>query len=454
MTFRLFLKDIEQLAEILVISHQSSGKTVAITRNKNIWVNLSAKSTINEWSPEHKIVQKAFLDVVGSGDGGKLGAFMAISLIRSLAKHKHGGHPDLTQEVLSYQDEIISQIRARSKESGFNEISSLAQEDINFSDRLAEAVLLGGVETHISLEKYEGTGVEVIESESFISDARCLHLSDQINLKGAMFAFHLHHLTDFEQVRPILEEMGAFQDRPLILIAPMMRGSALATLKRNRDEGVVEAYGVEVPLITWGKGWLEDVASFTGGKVYDPTLEKFTPQHFGSAQEVTLKEKEIIIDPYDDHAEATSKRVEQLLHEANTTPHAHTQDLWRKRASSLSGSLIRVKIGGVTEGEARLRRNKAEKHLISMVSMARHGYIEGAIPTLSDMKGLHPIVDRALLAPLRVVAMNRNLVNLDDALKSSPKLYEPFPTERLISLVRSSFSIATTLCSVGHIVRK
>ena len=114
MSFRLFIPDIEEVSALLVISHASSGKTIAVCRNGKVFNNLSAKSTINQWTP--KWVQKAFLDLVGEGDGGKLGCFLAISLIRSLAKYKHGGHPDLTREVLSHLLEIEDQIISRSRD--------------------------------------------------------------------------------------------------------------------------------------------------------------------------------------------------------------------------------------------------------------------------------------------------------------------------------------------------
>ena len=228
----------------------------------------------------------------------------------------------------------------------------------------------------------------------------------------------------------------------------------LATLKRNREEGVVEAYAIEAPLVTWGKGWLEDVGAFTGATLFDPYLySEFKLEFFGSAREITLKQGEMIIEPYDDHAEVTGRRIEQLLYEANNSPHSHTQDLWRKRASMLGGTLIRVKVGGVTEAEARLKRSKTEKALLNMNLMLKNGYVDGAIPILANIQGIHPIVDRALISPLRVVGMNKNTVNLDSVLSSYNCLYEPFPTERLLNLVRSSFSVATTLCSVAKIIR-
>lgn len=454
MSFRQMIPDIEEISALLVLSHASSGKSIAITRNNQHFSNLSAKSTLNEWSPCHKLVQTALLDVVGSGDGGKLGAFITISLIRSLAKHKHGGHPDLTKEVLSHLDKVVDLISSRAEHSEKHHLVSVG-EGLDFADQLADAVFLGGAETHISLERYEGTGCEVVESESLLTEARPLHISEQVSLKGAMVALLPIRASSFNDVAQPLELMGTFPNRPLVIIAPMMRGEALATIKRNRDGGVVEAYGIEAPLVTWGKGWLEDIGAFTGGTLYDPLFySEFEPHMFGSAREITLKHGEMIIDPYDDHAEVTAERISQLLHEANNSPHSHTQDLWRKRAASLGGTLIRVKVGGTTEAEARLHRNKAEKAMLSMGMMLRSGHVKGAIPTLSEIQGIHPIIDRALVAPLRVVAINRNLNTLDQAKSCSPLLYEPFPLERLISLVRSSFSVATMICSVARIINK
>lgn len=453
MSFRLFIPDIEEISALLVCSHASSGKSVLLSRHGQVFTNLSAKSTLNEWTPLHRVVQKGLLDVVGDGDGGKLGCFLTISLIRSLALHKHGGHPDLTREIQECLPQVLNAIRARSLPSQKEHLVTLGKE-LEFADDLAEAVSLSGAETHISLEKYDGVGCEVIESESYHSEARPLHLDEQVTLKGAMVALLPIRASRFSDVSEALELMGTFPSRPLVIIAPMMRGEALATIKRNREEGVVEAYGVEAPLVTWGKGWLEDVASFTGATIYDKDIfPEFKTDFFGSALEITLKQDELIIDPYDDHAELTAQRIEQLLREAETSPHTHTQDLWRKRASMLGGTLVRVKVGGTTEAEARLNRGRAEKALTSMSTMMRGGYVEGAVNTLSEIQGIHPIIDRALLAPLRVVSLNKVTPSLTQTLHENPCLKDPFPTERLTDLVTRSFSVATTLCSVARVIQ-
>jgi hypothetical protein len=112
-----------------------------------------------------------------------------------------------------------------------------------------------------------------------------------------------------------------------------------------------------------------------------------------------------------------------------------------------------VKVGGVTEGEARLKRSRTEKALLNMNLMLKNGYVNGSIPILASIQGIHPIIDKALISPLRVVGINKNTTNLETILNTYKCLYEPFPTERLLYLVRSSFSVATTLCSVAKIVR-
>ena len=58
MSFRLFIPDIEEVSALLVISHASSGKTIAVCRNGKVFNNLSAKSTINQWTPKYRVVQR------------------------------------------------------------------------------------------------------------------------------------------------------------------------------------------------------------------------------------------------------------------------------------------------------------------------------------------------------------------------------------------------------------
>lgn len=453
MSFTLLIPSIKEISTLLAISHASNNKTVLIERNGKVWANLSAKSTINQWNTRHKIIQKSFLDIVGQGDGGKLGCFIATSILLSLAKIDFQERRKNIEEIKSELPNILAQIKEMSQPSTDKEMLHLC-EDIDFGKELVQAVSIAGLDSHISLEKYDGTHCEVVQTESFHERIPTPYIEDQVTLKGCMLALFSERIYTFSQVKECLELMGSFPNRPLLIVAPIIQGQALATIKRNREEGSVISYAVETPHVTWGRGWLDDIASFTGAEVYQRNLySEFETRFYGSAKEICLKPREIIIEPYDDHAEVTAKRIDFLLKEAENSPHPHTKDLWKKRASKLAGSLVRIKVGGTTEAEAIMRRNLAEKKLISLSEMLKGGYILGSIPTLSYIKVKNDLLKRSLSAPLRVVSKNQNINISKDALKIK-EMYDPFPAERLCSLIEKAISVAITIGSVGYILNK
>jgi len=249
--------------------------------------------------------------------------------------------------------------------------------------------------------------------------------------------------------------MGGFEGRPLVVVAPMVGGDALKMINLNRNKGVLEAYAVDAPKVTWGKGWLDDLASFTGASVFDPEMESaFQTEFFGSAMGVLLNYQEMFVYPYDDHAEGTALRAETLLREASESAHPHTQDSLRSRANALTGSLVRLKVGGVTEAEGRWNRVLAEKALLSMSDAVRNGYVEGVIPYLARLETGNPILDQALKSPLQVVARNMGLNHTDPFIWDVPEMWEPFPFGRLLQILDKAVSVATMISSIGMIVHK
>lgn len=450
----IFSKDVEEITRLLVLSHASSGKSVCISRHGQVLVNLSAKSTINEWTPRNKVIQTALLDMIGDGDGGKLGSFIFTSLFRSISKEPESEQINLARSLPQWTQQLSQEIYGRSQTSSKQDLIQVAH-DFEFAEALADAALASSQANHISIEKYDGIGVELLQTESFISEARPLYLDqEEIHLKGPMFALFEYPLSDFSDIEEALSLMGSFENRPLIVIAPLIRGEALSTIKVNRENNIVQSYAIEAPLVTWGKGWLDDVASYVGATPHNKFLHgEFQTHYFGSAREITIKDKEIILDPYDDHVEVTSARISQLLAEAENTPFPHTQDQLKRRASNLSGSLIRLRIGGSTETEARIRRNKAEKNLLSLSDMVQYGHVLGEAKTLSDISTLFPYpLNKALCAPLKVISLNKQQPNLS-LLLEDPALKHPFPTHRLVNLVTRAISLAHTLGSVGLVLR-
>jgi chaperonin GroEL (HSP60 family) len=318
---------------------------------------------------------------------------------------------------------------------------------------VSEAIYLAGsLSSHVSLEKWEGTGCEVEETESFHASLK-IHHEKEAYLKGTMFALFTRPIFEVEQIIDALEYMGSFEGRPLVIIAPMVGGKALQTIKMNNHKGTLEVYACDAPRVIWGKGWLDDFAAFTGATVIDQKYEKFKPEYYGSAINTVLNYNEMIVDPYDDHVDKTADRVDELLREADNCPFPHTQDQLRKRANALNGTLVRLKVGGATEAEARWRRGLVEKSLLSMMDAKVNGYVEGAIPTLYNIETGNEFLDRALKAPFKVVCHNLGLAENDQSIWQREELYQPFPVGRIIEILDKSISIATTIGSVGYVIR-
>jgi hypothetical protein len=456
-SFDILIPSIHEIYTLLKSAHKSRGGTVLLNRGGHIMANPSAKSILNAWHTEDLAVQQilhtSLLELCGSGDGAKTGCFMALDMIKSYHKMYGSPHPAATQHTLDCLPDVIRQIEPieADKDTLFQIglESTLPEEDV---EKIAQALFLSGVESHIALEKWDGSGCEVVAEEAFTAQLK-VHAEKEHYLNGPLFALFAQPLFDTDILLPILEMIGSFEGRPLVIVAPLVGGKALDMVRLNTSKGAIEAYCCDAPRVTWGKGWLDDLASFVGATVYDPLLTgSWKSEYFGSAYQVVLNFNQMIVYPYEDHAEKTAQRAEQLLYEASTIGHNHTKDLWQKRASALTGSLVRLKVGGVTETDARFRRVLAEKALLSMADALRNGYVRGAIPTLHNLSTPDTTLRSALDAPLRVVAENKEST-LEECLNIN-ELYQPFPAGRLANLLRKATSISTTLASIGFVVRR
>ena len=459
MSLPLFIPSIEEILSLLMKSHASYGGTVLISRSGKVWNNPSTKSILNSWRPKDsagRLLQTSFLDICGNGDGCKLGIFVACSLIRDFVRLGESAHPLHTERVKKSLPEVLDRITPLyASESILLEIGMEGGLDITSVRSVAEALTLSGASSsHISLEKGKGVGIEVEESDSLVSSTR-VHHDSEVYLSGAMFALFAHPVFKIEQILTALESMGSFEGRPLVVVAPVIGSKALSAINLNRSKGVLEVYACEAPRVTWGRGWLDDLAAFTGATVFDEKVyPEYLTEFFGSALDVVLNRHEMVVTPYDDHAESASLRADALLREAQTIPFAHTQDLWKQRANALTGTLVKIKVGGVTEAEARWKRSLVEKSLISMSDASVNGCVKGVIPMLHQLPVENPLLKKALSFPYAVVCENYNTSIADKSMMTKPHAYDHFPIGRLKEILTKAVSVATTVGSVCHITRR
>lgn len=425
-------KDIKEIATLLAISHGSNHKNIALYRNDEIFLNPSAKSTILAWK-SNPILQYFLFQTCGEGDGSKTAVFILASLILSYIKCPFDNLP-------------VHNIDLSATYPNKDDLKVMTKEVLN--DELPEIVydfLLGDSNAHISIEIGENTSFEVLHSEAFITKTTYSGYTEDKNVKGAMLAFFTYPLLTIDDVKDCLENQ--IEGRPVIIIAPIILGEALKTINLNRNKGIIECYAVECPKIFDQGAWLEDLASFTGGKIVT-RLKKFDYQEdFGSALEICFKEKEMLVEQYEDHLENTVKRIEQLQYELSQEKIFYKAEQLQQRISNLQGSLLRLKVGGITQLEAKHRRSICEKLIISLVQSVRSGILpDGLILSLARIETENEILNKALRSSLEIVKKNSNM-KVDES-----KLKIPFPKSRAIEIINNAVSIATLLTSVERVV--
>jgi len=425
-------KDIKEIATLLAISHGSNNKNIALYRNNEILLNPSAKSTILAWQ-SNPTLQYFLFQTCGEGDGCKTAVFILASLILSYYKQSFNFNTLPVDKVIS----ALNGVKPIKED-----LQAMTQESLN--DLLPEAIydfLLSDSNTHISIELGENTSFEVQHSESFLANTTYSGYEDDKIVRGAMIAIFEYPLLTLDDIKDCLENQ--IEGRPIVVIAPLILGEALKTITLNRNKGIIECYAVECPKIFDQGSWLEDLCAFTGAKIVT-RLKAFEIEDLGSSFEICFKQKEMLIEQYEDCIENTAKRIDQLSYELSQEKIFYKAEQIQQRISNLQGSLIRLKVGGITQLEAKHRRSICEKLLISLVQAVKGGVLkEGLILSLSKIETGNEVLDKALRSSMRIVKENKG--NLKEV---------PFPRLRAIEILNNAISISSLLTSIEMVVEK
>jgi hypothetical protein len=433
------LKSLIEISTLLSISHGSNNKYVAIHRNGQIFLNPSAKSTILAWQG-NPMLQYFLFETCGDGDGAKTAVFILTSLLKSFNKNQ-----DAPKDLPIHEIDLPK--TPCTKEHLIKMSLGILSEQL---PDLVYEYLLSNSDSHISIEIGDGISFEVVHSEAFRADTTRLGWELDQSIKGAMVALFDYPIFKLSDIRECLENV--IENRPIVIVAPIIGGEALKTINLNTNKGVIEAYALEYPKVVWQEEWAKDFSAFTGAKIIT-RWEKLKLSDLGSAQEILFKEKEILVEQYDDHIEKTSQRIDEvkgLLAQENVY---YLREILMQRISNLQGSLLRLKVGGITRLDAIKRRVLCEKLIYSLAMSVRGGVLEdGLILSLYlNANTSCPILNHALQSTMRVVMQNTGIHNVE--LLDPEKLKIPFPRQRAYDILKTSTSVALLLGSTDTLIQ-
>ncbi len=393
-----------------------------------------------------------------AGDGTTTATLLAQALIREGMKNVAAGANPMGVKlgIQKAVDAVVAELKTNAKKvSGTQDIARVATisaGDSVIGELIAEAmekVTADGVIT-IEESKTAETYTEVVEGMQFDRGYITPYMvtdTDKMEavLQDAVILITDKKISNIQDILPLLEQVMK-SGRKLLIVAEDVEGEALTTLIVNKLRGTFTCVAVKAP--GFGdrrKEMLQDIAILTGGTVISSDigleLADATLDMLGVASQVKVqKETTVIVDGAGDPA-AIAARVAQIRSQIETTTSEFDREKLQERLAKLAGGVAVIKVGAATEIEMKEKKLRIEDALSATKAAVEEGIVAGGgvalvnaadvLPALiadaeGDIKTGMKIVEKALEAPVRQIALNAGLegsVILDKIRNSEKKNY-------------------------------
>jgi chaperonin GroEL len=335
-----------------------------------------------------------------------------------------------TEAVIGYITKNSKDVKSDQEIAQVGTVSANGDKDIG--SKLSEAfakVGKNGVVTVEDANKSDAFEMEVVEGMHF--DRGYLSPYFITNSEKMLAEYEKPYIllvekkvSNLQQLLPILESVVQ-TGSPLVIVAEDVEGEALATLIINRLRGGLKVVAVKAP--GFGdrrKAMLEDIAIVTGGNVISEDLghklENVTVENLGRARKVIISKDDTTIVGGEGDESNISSRINQIKAEIEDTSSDYDKEKLQERLAKLSGGIAVLKVGGVTEVEAKEKKDRVEDAYHATKAAIAEGIVVGggcallyAAKSLESLKGSNEdqqaginIIKKALSAPVRKIAEN------------------------------------------------
>jgi chaperonin GroEL len=437
----------DKLANVVKLTLGPKGRNVALDRGFGAPQIVSDGVTIAkeiELKDKYENMGAQLLQEVASktndvaGDGTTTAVVLAQALLSGGLKNVAAGANPLAikrgiekgvEAVIKELKEKISQ-PVKGKED-IQHVATISANDPEIGKTIAEAMEKVGKDGVITVEEWQGIGieVEVVEGMQFDQGYVSPYMITNPEKMEAVLEDPYILITDqkvsaLNDILPLLEKMVTSGKKNLVVIADEIEGEALATFVVNKLRGVFNTLAVKAP--GFGerkKEMLQDIAILTGGKVISEEvglkLENVTLNDLGRARRVvSTKEKTTIVGGKGDEKKI-KERIAQIKQEIAQTTSEFDKEKLQERLAKLVGGVAVIKVGGATEVEQKEKQHRVEDAVEATKAAVEEGIVVGGgvalircLPALEKLKlegdekiGLE-ILKSALEAPLKQIAEN------------------------------------------------
>lgn len=318
-------------------------------------------------------------------------------------------------------EEVIAELQKVKKDITEEDIFKIAQIsslDPQVSEVIAEAIKKVGIHGVITIEKSAQLGYysEIVKGAQFEAGLISPYFitnneSQTCELEDAYIVLVDRKISTNEQIIPILQAIGTGKN--ILFIADAVEGLALASLVANTQNKVATLCGVANPYsASRARDFLFDMAALTGGKVISEEAGmKFSdvkPEYFGRAEKVIVsKDKTTIIGGKS--SDDLDIRVLAIQNDINSTTSEFYKKILQERLAQLTAGIGVIRVGAYTDSEFNTKKYKFENAVNATLAALQEGIVPGGGVALATAAVKEPIFKKALIAPLKQMAINAGL---------------------------------------------
>ena len=330
-----------------------------------------------------------------AGDGTTTSALLAQKIISEGIGEIDGGKNPmvLRKEIEEDARQLTERIRGVSNPVHTKEekkqIATISAQDAEIGEVIAEAMEKVGDNGVITVDMGVGYSLELDYTEGMQIDKGYISpyfLTNTQKLTSELEEPYIlitdHRITNIQDLIPMLEAV-AKQNRPLVIIAETVEGSALAAFVQNYIQGKLKSVCIKAPSFGGNKREiLHDIAALTGGVMIDKDagkeLSKVTINDLGQAERVITGPNTCTVVNGAGDPQNLQNRIDQILTSLdNKDLQEHDRKRLEERLGKLSSGVAIIKVGAPTETAMREKMLRVEDAVNATKAAIKEGVVAG-----------------------------------------------------------------------------